>query len=227
MKIKNGIFIITAICLLLPYSIFFLATDNQIFFLTKEDGLFETAGAIFFLLTAILFLIKFLKNKNFIFLLLSFIFLLGFCEEISWGQRIFNISTPQFYEEINRQKEINIHNLKFFPGEIGEESRKGIWALMPAVDRMFSLFWFTYCCFLPILYKLHSKTKRLLNQINFPIVPISLGVLFISNYLLSKIIGPFITDTFHNPLVEIKEYNFALLFFIVSFWFNQNSNTVT
>ncbi len=32
-------------------------------------------------------------------------------EEISWGQRVFNIATPEFFEKHNIQKEINFHNL--------------------------------------------------------------------------------------------------------------------
>ena len=35
-------------------------------------------------------------------------------EEISWGQRIFDIDTPEALKEVNVQKEINIHNLVFF-----------------------------------------------------------------------------------------------------------------
>jgi hypothetical protein len=31
-------------------------------------------------------------------------------EEISWGQRLFHVSTPEFFEEHNLQKEINLHN---------------------------------------------------------------------------------------------------------------------
>jgi hypothetical protein len=33
-------------------------------------------------------------------------------EEISWGQRLFNIETPKTLEAINTQNEINIHNLE-------------------------------------------------------------------------------------------------------------------
>ncbi len=32
-------------------------------------------------------------------------------EEISWGQRIFNIETPWFLAEANAEKETNLHNL--------------------------------------------------------------------------------------------------------------------
>ena len=38
-------------------------------------------------------------------------------EEISWGQRIFNISTPQFFRAHNIQNETNIHNIFVGPIE--------------------------------------------------------------------------------------------------------------
>ena len=40
----------------------------------------------------------------------AFLFIAG--EEISWGQRIFNVETPQWMEERNTQQEMNLHNLK-------------------------------------------------------------------------------------------------------------------
>jgi hypothetical protein len=36
-------------------------------------------------------------------------------EEISWGQRIFNVSTPELFLDYNYQKEMNIHNFTWFP----------------------------------------------------------------------------------------------------------------
>ncbi len=35
----------------------------------------------------------------------------GMGEEISWGQRVFGIETPEFFAEANAQKETNLHNL--------------------------------------------------------------------------------------------------------------------
>lgn len=40
------------------------------------------------------------------------LFLFGAGEEISWGQRIFNVETPEWLEEKNRQDEMNLHNLE-------------------------------------------------------------------------------------------------------------------
>jgi len=39
--------------------------------------------------------------------------LLVLMEEISWGQRIFGLATPEFLEHINRQHEISLHNIGF------------------------------------------------------------------------------------------------------------------
>ena len=109
MKSKKFLYIIAAaIWLFMSYSIFFFIADERIISLASEDGVFEYAGAILFLLSAILFLAIFLKNRkksntfiitNIFFLLLGCAFLFAFLEEISWGQRILNVSSPQFFTE--------------------------------------------------------------------------------------------------------------------------------
>jgi len=49
------------------------------------------------------------------YMLLSIGFFFIAMEEISWGQRIFNEHTSAFFIKYNYQKEMNIHNLKWFP----------------------------------------------------------------------------------------------------------------
>lgn len=39
------------------------------------------------------------------------VMLLVAIEEISWGQRVFGIETPEFFETANKQRELNIHNI--------------------------------------------------------------------------------------------------------------------
>jgi hypothetical protein len=39
------------------------------------------------------------------------VFFFGMGEEISWGQRLFGIETPDFLSKVNAQKETNLHNL--------------------------------------------------------------------------------------------------------------------
>ena len=78
-----------ALGLFLSYSIYIFADENSKIFLGREDGPYEIIGAIFFLLSSIVFFITFFKsksNKNVFFLLLGLLFLFAFFEEISWGQ---------------------------------------------------------------------------------------------------------------------------------------------
>lgn len=89
--------------------------------LLKEDGLFEYIGALLFLLTSmVLFYCAYRTARRrydgprihkLLFFLAGLVFLLGAGEEISWGQRLFALETPQYLAEINGQQETNFHNI--------------------------------------------------------------------------------------------------------------------
>ena len=91
-----------------------------------EDQFFENIGAIGFFLTSAVFLYGFVRSKkkpfvNVFYHRLRMLLLLGFAllfffaagEEISWGQRIFNVATPETLKAINAQGELNVHNIIF------------------------------------------------------------------------------------------------------------------
>ena len=84
----------------------------------QEDSFIENMQCIVYFasfVVAILISHKFLKKKRrlyaFLYLVLSFGFLFISIEEISWGQRILGISTPQYFQHQNWQREISLHNL--------------------------------------------------------------------------------------------------------------------
>jgi hypothetical protein len=193
-----------------------------------EDGVFETASAICFIIAAAFFFIQYWKwksgndlilcktKKNILLLLLAIIFFVGFGEEISWGQRIFKIKTPEILTKINTQQEINIHNIRIFHGLDTSGNRKSNVALLLNVDRLFSLFWMVFCILIPISNKLSFKISKWLDRINLPIIPIWLGAFCLVNYLMSKIIEQYYPEI--QYLVEIKEYNFAFIFMIISIY---------
>jgi len=96
-------------------------------YFSREDRLAEYLSAIVFLITSIFFFLSIpfsFNNKSFKYsvwrtILLTFLgigFFLVAGEEISWGQRIFNIETPETLKEINDQGELNFHNInkRFF-----------------------------------------------------------------------------------------------------------------
>ncbi len=92
---------------------------SDIYFgLICEDCLVEYLTAAFYLISSIIassILISFFKQKHtflgftYAFLACGMFFVFG--EEISWGQRILNISPPQFFLEHSTQKEVNLHNI--------------------------------------------------------------------------------------------------------------------
>ncbi len=86
----------------------------------QEDSVAEYATAFFFGVMAVLCIKKFiaylragarLAALTWFGLFLMTFFVFG--EEISWGQRIFNVQSGEFFKEFNTQDETNLHNLKF------------------------------------------------------------------------------------------------------------------
>ena len=84
----------------------------------QEDSAIEYAQAFFYFLSSILSflcLAIFLRNRMTLHGILYGVLALGLLfisiEEISWGQRIFNVSNPTYFAQHNVQNEISFHNL--------------------------------------------------------------------------------------------------------------------
>ena len=87
----------------------------------REDAFSEYLQALNYFVAACLSMLFsiFAKRHGLPFLSsLYFLLALGFAfvsfEEISWGQRIFKVATPEYFGENNVQGELTIHNLKVF-----------------------------------------------------------------------------------------------------------------
>ncbi len=98
----------------------FLAQMDESLFraYVDEDGFFETCTAIFLVIAALIVTRRFLRDRRqhpWTFTLTSLsmtvLFIVGTGEEISWGQRIFNIESNDFFMTHNRQGETNLHNM--------------------------------------------------------------------------------------------------------------------
>jgi hypothetical protein len=115
---KQIIFIFPIIYIILFLSIK-IALPNTYTLIVQEDSIIEYIQAFLYFISSILALIistRFISNR---FIMHGTLYLILFAgllfvsiEEISWGQRIFNIETPQYLNKINSQNEITIHNLK-------------------------------------------------------------------------------------------------------------------
>lgn len=200
------------------YIVFFVFSEELIRSITKEDGLFEYIGALSLLITSFLFFLAFLRkekstdfylfktNKNYWFLLLAILFFFGSGEEISWGQRIFNWETSEGYNQINRQSETNIHNLRPFRGVFSP-------------NYLFTYFWMTFCVIIPVVNFFSIPVSKLIDRTGFPLVPIRLSIFFIIGYIPSLIFKASLQDGLLHSVTEVKETCLSILFIFVSMHF--------
>lgn len=122
---KNKIVFFFPLFLVFLFAVFKIKDAYRYHLLIAEDGIVERLQFLFFLFAGIfsfLTALNFFKKKDFwqgaVFLALSlgFFFIAG--EEISWGQRILEIETPEELAQKNIQGEITIHNLNFIQGKL-------------------------------------------------------------------------------------------------------------
>ncbi|MFC6996904.1 hypothetical protein ACFQHR_04670 [Rufibacter roseus] len=85
---------------------------------TVEDGLIEWLTVLPLAVVSIACLVRIIYRRgslsgkmiaSTVFIALFSLFALG--EEISWGQRIFNIQSSSFFKTYNAQQEMNLHNM--------------------------------------------------------------------------------------------------------------------
>jgi hypothetical protein len=215
MKTQLAKYVSIAVLVLLPYSIFVFLPEQDIIRLTAEDNLIESLGAIFLFATSIIFFIVyardsagndliFIKTKrNIFYLLLGLLFFWGGGEEISWGQRIFNLSTPQTLTQINDQQEINIHNLKIFSDN----------GLLNS-NHLFTYFWVSFCLIVPLIARYSSVSEKWFRKINLPLVPIWLAIFFVLSYSAASVIKYGLG--YMQSVSEVKETSICSLFLIFS-----------
>jgi hypothetical protein len=80
-------------------------------------------------------------------------------EEISWGQRIFDVQSSEFFKEHNAQAETNLHNMVLG----GKKVNKIIFSQLMTVGIGF------YLLLLPLLYTSKKGVKSLVDKFGLPI----------------------------------------------------------
>lgn len=113
------------ILFLLVFNLLNIYQPESFKFLIQEDGFLESFQFILYFsasVTSFLTAIFMMGKKKRMYSLLFFLLAVGLFfiagEEISWGQRIFQIQTPEALMRINVQKETTIHNISFFQSKL-------------------------------------------------------------------------------------------------------------
>ena len=212
--------------------------------LGEEDSIVENLGAASYLLAVILSFYLFFgsksikgrylfkKDRNIFYLLLGLFLLICLGEEISWGQRIFNLATPEWVKARNFQDELNLHNLTVFQGTDDLGNRRHQSFVLITAPRLYNLFWLVFCLIIPIFNKFSLKTRNFLSKLSFPIVPIWIGLFFLFNSILIDLLK---ISKYFSSIRNVGEFGesiFAFLFLVVciSFYYTNkktNFQTVT
>lgn len=208
-KISNLLFIIlTSIFVILYF------TDETLYRkLISEDNIIEWLTFVSLIgagIVSLIIAIKIKKKYKYLhwFFILFFLFnvLAGF-EEISWGQRVFQVESGEFFQKHSDQKEINMHNT--FQG-VFQIKTKHIALIMM----------FIYGVILPWLIKKEKiKIDWIKNgQLIVPPYFLILGFLLASVLMLDF-------QTGHEE--ELGEFYFSLCYFLMMLWnlmlLNENS----
>ncbi|MDO8755517.1 MAG: hypothetical protein Q7J80_16600, partial [Anaerolineales bacterium] len=191
--------------------------------LFPEDHYFENVGAISLIIASVISFYAFLRAqktraitkmhwfKLLVLLGLAGLYFFGGGEEISWGQRIFNIKEPAALGQNNTQDELNIHNLAIF-----ENSK------LLKSDTIFSVFWFSFAILIPAASLLWGRFKQFAERLS-PIAYWGIGSLFAVNYIFAQIAMPVFKSGYTYPLMpyvqavqEVKESNYEFLFIFLS-----------
>lgn len=146
----------------------FFGFSNATYFdnvFAQEDGFIEYATFFFLLLVSITQFSRLRRAKQNKWLWIVAVFFMGLLfffgagEEISWGQRIFNIESGDFFKENNLQNETNLHNLKIG----GVKLNKLIFSQLLTIGMGL------YLLVLPLLF---GKWKWLTNTVNSFGIPV-------------------------------------------------------
>jgi hypothetical protein len=168
--------------------------------LIAEDSWGEYATFVFYALSFILMVASMALDRSKLkpgFVLITFCFFFMAMEEISWGQRIIGLDTPELLSDINRQGETNLHNLA--------RVNKPLRFLAVII-----LFW---AMGLPKLMEKYEKIKSLVIKLGTPMATKAMWPLFIlpAVFIIAK---PLIRG------VEIGELllGFAFFYYAVLFF---------
>lgn len=172
---------------------------------TVEDGFVENGSAIFLIISSIILMYRFFtlnKSKGLFWkvgiLGMSLLFFFAAGEEISWGQRIFDVQSSEYFLENNAQGETNLHNMVVD----GTKVNKLIFGQLLTVVLVI------YLLILPVLYRKFDKIKTLTDTFAVPVVQWQHTIAF----LLCTGVLSFIDS---NRKWEIYELAFSVIFLLI------------
>jgi len=175
----------------------------------SEDGFYEYFAAFCLGIASCVFFYVYIKfdKKNYIALFAAIVIFILCAEEISWGQRIFDIQTPDALKSLNYQEEISLHNLKIIQSSNNSLSDLAVKLLV------------LYFLISPFL-KYIPKVNLLITKYNIPIASFYIAVTLVILRFLNKYDYFYIYGEFNNTdifsLGEAYEGNIEILLLVLA-----------
>jgi hypothetical protein len=172
---------------------------------TMEDGLVEWLTVLGLLLGAFVAwkrVVELRHKKGVVFIvscfLLGVVLIFGAGEEISWGQRILGLKSPEYFREHNAQGETNLHNLVLG----GVRLNRWIFSIGLAIVLG------SYILLIPFLYRTKNWMRRFVNYFGIPLPRAYQIIAFIIVWGLTELMPD-------GKRAEIAEEGTALLLFLI------------
>ncbi len=149
------------------------------------------------------------SRKPLLFLVMTFLlgllFFFAAGEEISWGQRIFGIASPEWFATHNNQEEINVHNLVVSGTKLNRVVfSTGLGILM-----------FFYLLVVSPLYRKQDKLARIVDDLAVPIPKLHHTIGFIAVVVIAQLL---VSSSKRGEIVEFG--SLFIFFLIIAFPFN-------
>jgi hypothetical protein len=201
---KHRTLMLALIYLLLIYALVFLLAPEQKTFLSSDTGLLESLTSIGFLIASLLFVFLFLKLRGLSdytwlrrlsYLALALFFLFAPGQEISWGQQLLHLISPEANLPASFQQ---------------------------ILGTLFNLFWLAFTLLIPLSAQFLPRLRSLYEKF-MPLVPWEFGILFLANWAIAQFGSDAArsnsTLSFTaSELLETKESHYAVLFVILALY---------
>ena len=139
--------------------------------------------------------------------LFGVVFLFGAGEEVSWGQRLFGLQTPEWFTEHNQQSEINLHNLEVFGIELTKLLFGKILVLALTI----------YLLVLPLMYSRKRRFRQFADLYGIPVARPRQVIIFL-----------ILAAAIHLPEIRGREselFEFAAVFMVFLIFLNPLNRT--
>lgn len=200
-RVRTRVAVLVALALLAGFAVYLYFEETELLdTLTREDGTIEYLQAGLYLLASVGFVIGLarLRFRNIWYIGYALLFFVIAGEEISWGQRLFGIETPEQLARINEQNELTLHNIQ------------GLQGSARAIGLMVT---FGICIVIPAAYRWIPPVRRLILKWRHPVFPMWASPVLVIGFLfmaVSRVMLGYNEDMFD----EMGELYVAIAMFI-------------